>query len=281
MIGFIGSVFSPYYARALRRGPADPEDHCAINVALYGKGGHHWAMTERNARAMRRDQSSFVVGPSSMTWDAGKLVIDISERTTPFLTRIAGRITVMTGPLLDRSYPLDAAGRHGWQPLAPSARVDVDMAAPQQRWRGHGYVDTNTGTRPIAQDFRQWHWARASTARGALIHYDIIRRDGSALHLGLVQDGGGRLVAAPQPAFAPLARTGWRIARQARCDDGVSPRVSATLEDTPFYARSLVNSRIHGEDVVLMHESLDLDRLDTRWVETLLPFRMPRLTTKR
>ena len=40
IIAFIGSVFSPYYAWARRRGPADPLNHCALNVALYGTGGN-------------------------------------------------------------------------------------------------------------------------------------------------------------------------------------------------------------------------------------------------
>jgi carotenoid 1,2-hydratase len=50
IIALIGSVFSPYYAWARRRGPTDPEHFCALNVALYGvdKG---WAMTERGDRA--------------------------------------------------------------------------------------------------------------------------------------------------------------------------------------------------------------------------------------
>ena len=39
VIAFIGSVFSPYYALARRRGAGDPLDHCALNVALYGAGG--------------------------------------------------------------------------------------------------------------------------------------------------------------------------------------------------------------------------------------------------
>jgi carotenoid 1,2-hydratase len=277
VIGFIGSVFSPYYARALRKGPARPENHCAINVALYGKGGHHWAMTERGAGSMARDAASLVIGPSSMRWEAGQLIIDIKERTTPFLTRITGRIVVTTGVLHETLHPLDAAGRHSWQPLAPAARVEVDMTSPRQRWCGHGYFDTNTGSRPIARDFTRWDWARANTSGGALIHYDVTRRDGTMLHLGL-ESNGGPLAETPQPPLAKLARTGWRIARQARCDTDASATVKATLEDTPFYARSLIDSRIKGENVTLMHESLDLDRLDTRWVETLLPFRMPRLT---
>ena len=45
LIAFVGSVFSPYYARARRQAPTDPENHCAVNIAVYGPGGR-WAMKE-------------------------------------------------------------------------------------------------------------------------------------------------------------------------------------------------------------------------------------------
>ena len=64
--------------------------------------------------------------------------------------------------------------------------------------------------------------------------------------------------------------------RATRCDAGVRPRVLATLEDTPFYARSLVTTRLDGAPVTLMHESVNLDRLQVPWIEWLMPFRMPR-----
>ena len=35
LIAFVGSVFSPYYAWARGRGRANPDDHCALNVAIY------------------------------------------------------------------------------------------------------------------------------------------------------------------------------------------------------------------------------------------------------
>ncbi|MEQ8516068.1 MAG: hypothetical protein RIC38_10725, partial [Chromatocurvus sp.] len=48
IIVFVGSVFSPYYAAARRRGPTDPGNHCAINAVLYNPGGRKvWALTER------------------------------------------------------------------------------------------------------------------------------------------------------------------------------------------------------------------------------------------
>jgi carotenoid 1,2-hydratase len=37
IIAFIGSVFSPYYKWARRKREADPMEHCALNVSLYGR----------------------------------------------------------------------------------------------------------------------------------------------------------------------------------------------------------------------------------------------------
>ena len=53
MIAFVGSVFSPFYASARRRGRAEAIDHCALNVALYGDSCR-WAMTERDRSAVSR-----------------------------------------------------------------------------------------------------------------------------------------------------------------------------------------------------------------------------------
>ena len=76
VIAFIGSVFSPYYAFARRKGPADPLNHCAVNVAIYRKGGNRWAMTERPRGAVTPD----IAIPSRsvraiLTWDGNALTI--------------------------------------------------------------------------------------------------------------------------------------------------------------------------------------------------------------
>jgi carotenoid 1,2-hydratase len=49
-----------------------------------------------------------------------------------------------------------------------------------------------------------------------------------------------------------------------------------TLEDTPFYARSLVSCGLLGERVTAMHESLNVPRLVSLPVQCMLPCRMPR-----
>ena len=69
----------------------------------------------------------------------------------------------------------------------------------------------------------------------------------------------------------------WRMARQTRSDAAGKARVIKTLEDTPFYSRSIIEASVGGATVTGMHESLSLDRFDTRWVQSLLPFRMPRI----
>ena len=48
-----------------------------------------------------------------------------------------------------------------------------------------------------------------------------------------------------------------------------------TLEDTPFYARSLLTDGTQAPGLVI-HETLSLDRFGSNWVQSLLPFRMPR-----
>jgi len=66
------------------------------------------------------------------------------------------------------------------------------------------------------------------------------------------------------------------VARPARIDSQAPCNIQ-TLEDTPFYTRS----RIETDTSLFMHESLDLQRFCKPWVQRLLPFRMPRVTGTR
>ena len=78
------------------------------------------------------------------------------------------------------------------------------------------------------------------------------------------------------PASVPLRRSGWRIRRQVRSESHDDTKLLATLVDAPFYARSLLHTRLAGASALTVHESLDLDRFRSRWVQWMLPFRMPR-----
>ena len=275
LIAFVGSVFSPYYAFARRRGSANPLDHCALNVALYGDS-KRWAMTERRSRVIKRGEDHFTIGPSQIAWDGDSLTIEIDEITNPFPTRLRGTIRVYPSGLTDTSFNLDASGRHRWWPIAPCARVQVDLAQPGLRWIGDGYFDLNHGDVPLEQDFAGWEWSRASTRRGTVISYDTSARDGRHDNLALRANWSGGIERLEPLARTRLPRTGWRIARSARADPALPVKVVRTLEDAPFYARSQLAATLLGETTDVMHESLSLDRFRRPIVQAMLPFRMPR-----
>jgi carotenoid 1,2-hydratase len=276
VIAFIGSVFSPYYAWARRRGAADPLRHCALNVALYGGRGSRWAMTERGAAAVRRDAGSLRIGPSSLAWDGSGLTVQIDEIAVPLPRRIRGRVRLFPAAVEQRVFALDTAGRHLWRPIAPCARVEVSLDRPRLAWSGAAYLDTNMGDRAPQHDFLHWDWNRASVPGGTAIHYDVTRRDQDRLALAMRYDEGGGVTDLDPPAAQHLPPTRWRIARSVRAEDEAPPAVIATLEDTPFYARSIVAARLLGGPVTAMHESLSLERIRAPWVQAMLPFRMPR-----
>ena len=263
-------MFSPYYAW---RGRAQPEDHCAINVALYGET-KRWSMTERGRGALSRSSDVFTVGRSTLAWDGAGLDIDIDETCAPLPRRLRGRVRLECENLNARTFDLHPAGGHVWRPIAPHARLSAEFEQPNLSWRGHGYFDANRGDEPLQDAFRSWTWSRASHQGGARVFYEAERRRAPplALSLAFACDGTAREIAAP--ARATLPRSGWRLARHTRSDG--EARLLSSLEDAPFYARARIAHRLDGEDAVSMHETLDLDRFASPVVQAMLPFRMPR-----
>ncbi len=280
MIAFIGSVFSPYYARARRRAGADGADPCAhvaFNVSLYEPDGRRWTMTERGETALQRSATTLRIGPSAARWDGTTLVFDLDEWTVPWPRRVRGQLRVRPLALQPGDYALDARGRHRWWPMAPIAEIQVDLQQPALRWSGRAYLDGNRGSEPLEQAFTHWHWARAHLdGDRAMVVYDAQRRDGSrgCLCLRFHVDRAPESVIAPPPCRLPDGA--WRLGRDTRNDRGEPMRQVQAFENGPFYTRSLLAGRWHGEPLLAVHESLDLDRFDRPWVQGLLPFRMPR-----
>jgi len=276
IISFVGSVFSPYYKFARRTAGADPENHVAINVALYGAGGHRWSMTERGRRELSRTPDTFQVGPSSLTWDGNGLTFDIDEITVPIPSRLKGQVRVIPAGINRQTFAIDAHGEHLWRPIAPVSRVEVEFSNGL-KWAGNGYFDWNSGVVPLEDSFRRWDWSRASDGQGATIFYDVTLKDGrdEGLSLFIRPDGSIEELAPPSLCGLPRAPI-WRMDRGTRSDGGAGGRIVKTLEDTPFYTRSIVSSWVAGRPVTAMHESLSLDRFVSPVVQCMLPFRMPR-----
>jgi carotenoid 1,2-hydratase len=274
IIGFVGSVFSPYYALARRFGDTDPENFCAINVALYGKAGHRWAMTERGKRHMERSSVHFSVGPSSMAWEGDSLVIRIDEITVPLPSRLRGEVRVHPVIQSEHETTLDPESAHHWRPVAPLARVEARFEHPSLAWSGTGYHDMNWGSVPLETSFSSWFWSRAATRDGAHIVYDRTLKDQSAAGFALAIDRTGKAHHVGLAARTKLPTSFWQMKRPLRADDPVT--LLATLEDSPFYTRNLLRTRIDGEDVDVFHESLSLDRFRNPMIQMMLPFKMPR-----
>lgn len=268
-------MFSPWYFAARRKGEADPANHVALNVALYGAGGKRWAFTERPRSALTRDAARLSIEPSAVAWENDALVIRIDERTCPWPGRIRGTVRLHPAARPVHAVTLDAAGLHRWAPIAPCARVEVALAAPTLRWAGEGYLDHNAGDVPIEQGFRHWHWSRAATPQGTVMLYDVTRRDGSTDSLSLCCSASGAVQPIAPPPAQALPRTGWRVARATRADGPA--RVVAALEDAPFYARTLLQAPVLGHTAMAVHESLDLDRFRHPIVQWMLPFKAPRM----
>jgi len=252
---------------------ADPYDHVSINAILYTPRGKLWAMTERGRNALKRSAVHLGVGPSGLTTSAGRLVIDINEWTVPLPRPLRGRVTVELGPVFDDVVALDDAERHIWRPIAPCARAEVAFNRPASNWRGSAYVDMNAGGEPLETGFERWTWARFDGNEATRIVYDARPRRGAARLIARQYNRDGSSAGIPSGRHFTLPRTGWLVSRGVSSPDGTQPRVLRTLEDTPFYSRSLL-AFDRGERAI--HESVDLERFASRWVQALLPFRMPR-----
>jgi carotenoid 1,2-hydratase len=274
-------VFSPYYTlarhKAAKNGTsADPANHCAINIGLYGKGSKRWSMTERGRAQLHVSADSLTIGPSSMVWDGTSLTIKFDEITVPFPRRIKGTLKLFPNALTSEMHTLNPDGNHYWWPIAPVSRVEVNLDHPSLKWSGNAYFDHNRGDTPLADGFRTWTWSRAPLSNGAVVLYDGLRKNGNPFLLGLRFDKKGGVEAIEPPPLSALPRSKWLIPRSTRSEVGSPAKLIDTLEDTPFYARSVVAAHMAGENVIAVHESMSVDRFDTTLVQMMLPFRMPR-----
>lgn len=267
-------MFSPYYAWSGRR---DPLDHVAINCALFARGGAgRWAMTERGRGAVERSEDTLRVGPSAWWVDGRGVNVEIVERGWPVPRRVRGRVRLIPEVEVGRSVVLSAAGAHRWWPIAPRARVEVAFTEPEVSWSGVGYLDCNWGMEPLEDGFDHWTWSRAPWRDGAVVSYDVQPTRGAAATAMALRFGGdGRVEEVEPTPVTPLRSGWWGVERRARSEGGEA-RLVHTLTDSHFYVRSVVESRVCGERVVGVHESLSLRRFSRWWAKLMLPFRMPR-----
>lgn len=270
----LGNVFSPRWARARTVDPnAHALDFCAFNVALSHGTSSRWAMTEHPRTAVQRQRTHLHLGRNRLAWAADRLVVHVDERSAPWGRELRG--TIALDPLLlgERSFELASEGNHTWCPYAPLARITVDFEEPRLRFRGTGYFDANAGDGPLDEAFTSWSWSRMSTGGEVAIGYDVVPRSASPRTHDIRFDKTGAH-SAPRGHTTRLARTRFGLERHVRSEAKDGAALVRTLEDGPFYARTLVRGQVGGTPGLGVHESVSLDRWRARWVRFLLPFRM-------
>ncbi|MDF1564123.1 MAG: carotenoid 1,2-hydratase [Deltaproteobacteria bacterium] len=248
-----------------------------MNLCLYGPYRHRWAYTEVGARHLEQSPEHLRIHQSQLYWEEGRLVLEVDETQAPLGGRLKGRIVLDPGARFSEPEDLAGTGRHLWWPLAPFSRAEVALESPGLSFSGAAYHDANMGSEPIEDGLRRWWWMRAPLSEGAAVLYDAIDPAGEERPLGLFlgRDGSREPISAAVPGR--LRPTRWLMPRPLRSGHGRPPRLLKAYEDTPFYARSLVELELRGERTRGVYEVVDLDRFASRWVQALLPYRMKRI----
>ncbi len=281
-IFFIGSVFSPHYARRRDSGEiAHPEDHIAINVALYEKGRRvAWVFSEYGRHALTLAKRRLRVEKSALSYNEnGGLEIDIDDITVARRKRLNGLIRVepLEAPLT-KDYVTLADG-HEWRAHVPRARVTANFRGFD--FSGTGYHDENRGIEPIEKGFSSWSWGRFHDGPGTRVFFDTESRGTrtvSTIETGGLVNSEKHAARIVRPSLSnwllpvPTSYVGGRSA------NGSLRIVQPTrvIDRAPFYVRFLASSaRDPGAPLTLgMAEHLSLERTTRPIVRRMVNLRL-------
>lgn len=269
-IFMVGSLFSPRYAVAARRG-GRPLEHCAVNFALYERGvRRRWVLSEYS-RVEQVDARCLRIGRSTLRYgEDGSVRMVVDERTAPWGRRVCASLVLE--PLTPRMDELRLVPGlpHYWQPLAPRARAWMKVESEGLEAEGLGYHDTNHGEELLGSRLPGWHWTRTHHAEVTVVDYHL--PDGvPSVRVTGHPDGVWceRGVVTP-PEARPMSLTGWGLRVPSRLHAGNvvlgEPRL---LESSPFYAR--VEARVQGFDA--LGEVADFRRFHSPLIRWMAHFR--------
>jgi carotenoid 1,2-hydratase len=197
---------------------------------------------------------------------------------------VRGSIRVQAGRRFAPAIDLANNGEHHWYPVAPASPAEARFEAPDLCFQGTAYHDMNQGRRPLEDDFVGWDWSRltprtAPSADEGLISYDIRTRENPGeiqRRLFAFDRDSLRLQEPGETRLSSAGRGLWGVERQPVSDPHERGEITRRLEDSPFYTRSLAETRIGGVDYHGVHESLAMDRFVSPITQLMLPFRIRR-----
>lgn len=251
-IFMIGSIFSPRYSRSHPRG-ASPQQHAAVNFALYEKGARrHWVLSEY--QRVNTNGAQLQIGTSTMRYADGRLIVDVKDVTALWGKPLSAQIELTPEGPGHAPVRLVEGLSHHWHPIAPRARAKLSLGGLELE--GRGYHDGNHGDVPLGSDLRGWDWTRSHTADRTTIHY----RPWTTQSGWQVEVDSSSARAAQVAMSAPDSRrTAWGLP--------VPKRSSARLlESSPFYARME-----NGADT--LGEVADFQRFHQPWIRWMAALR--------
>jgi carotenoid 1,2-hydratase len=275
IIGLLGNPFSPFYARKRQHAAqVDPFEFNAMNVVLYRRGRKRWCFTEYGAEQLDRSDVQLQLGPNDWQWDGERLKIVVDERSPILRAKIKGHVELSAAPRFDSVIELDNGGRHHWWPIAPHSRIRVELTNPRLRFEGKAYHDSNWGSESLVDGFVGWNWSRSELDGGTAIIYDTVPAVGDERRFARFLGSDGQTHDLELNQAVQLGRSRWGIRRQTRFQSGKQPRLLRSLENSPFYTRSLLRWFYASRSAEGVHESMDLDRFRRPWVKFLFYLRM-------
>ncbi|WP_224364989.1 carotenoid 1,2-hydratase [Hyalangium versicolor] len=234
-IFMVGSLFSPRYSVAARRGGL-PREHCAVNFALYHRGLRlRWVLSEYS-RLEQESAHQLRIGRSTLSYEGDLVRMQVDERTAPWGRRVKACLVLEPLTPMGDEVQLAPGLPHWWQPLAPRTRARLEVETEGLSLEGLGYHDTNHGAEQLGARLRGWHWSRTHGEHETVVDY--VLPDGIPPVQVVAGPWGLQSKRGSSAGVLETERTGWglRVPRHllTRAPVEGAPRL---LESSPFYAR--------------------------------------------
>ena len=295
-IFLVGSVFSPSYARRLRKGPVPAQEHVAVNLALYEDGRQiAWVMSEYGAGAVAgQGEGLEIAGSRIEPLEGGGLRLTLVERSAPLFasaarigTPVIGQIDLhpLEAPADEVPLPTALGAIHRWRAVMPRARVEASFERPGWKMQGLGYHDVNRGTSRLEESFSRWSWARFHCPDRTLVLYSVAGVGGDRGTLVLDSTASASPVSVPELVEGPMGSVGWGLRLPGwfgPSGDGPRARPDVPIDVAPFYARYLATLSQDGRPLGRgLGEYLDLERFRRREIQFLLQFKTRKMRKMR
>jgi carotenoid 1,2-hydratase len=263
----VGSLFSPRYSVAARRGGL-PREHCAVNFALYHRGlRRQWVLTEYPLLE-QESESRLRIGGSTLSYDGNRVRMEVNERSAPWGRPVRARLELEPMTPRGDEVQLVPGLPHWWQPLAPRTRARLEVDTEGFEAEGLGYHDTNHGGELLGGRLSGWHWSRTHEEARTVVDY--VLPQGIAPVQVVAGPWGVQCTRGSGAAELEMERTRWglRVPRHLLSRGPVEGK-ARLLESSPFYARV----EAHKNGLNTLGEVADFRRFHSPLIRWMAHFR--------